>query len=92
MSVCVCLRFHGAGTLYFSNGGQFEANWEYGRAMGEGSGGTYTFKDGLKYQENEWEYCTLSDRRFYSEICNGIKPAGILDRILHKIPLPVFDA
>lgn len=44
--------------------------------MGEGSGGTYTFKDGLEHHEHNWGYCTLADRRFYSEICNGIKPAG----------------
>ena len=69
-------RFHGHGVLYFPNGGQFEAEWERGRAVGEGSGGAYTFKDGLKYEEDEWEYCDGLDRRFYSEICNGIKPAG----------------
>ena len=45
--------------------------------MGEGSGGEYTFKDGLKYEEDGWEYCDGLDRRFYSEICNGIKPAGM---------------
>lgn len=64
--------------LYFPNGGQFEAEWERGRAVGGGSGGEYTFKDGLKYEEDEWLYCDGLDRRFYSEICNGIKPAGEL--------------
>lgn len=43
--------------------------------MGPGSGGTYTFNDGLVYQ-SDWRYCDGVDRRFYSEICNGIKPAG----------------
>lgn len=43
--------------------------------MGPGSGGTYTFSDGLVYQ-SDWRYCDGVDRRFYSEICNGIKPAG----------------
>ena len=70
-------RFHGHGVLYFPNGGEFEADWEKGRAVGEGSGGKYTFKDGLKYEEDDWQYCNGLDRRFYSEICNGIKPAGM---------------
>lgn len=72
-------RFHGHGILYFPNGGQFEADWENGSAVspGVGSGGHYTFKDGLKYEESGWGYCDgVTDRRFYSEICNGIKPAG----------------
>ena len=76
-------RFHGHGILYFTNGGQFEATWENGRAVGTGSGGQYTFKDGLQYQEDEWEYCSPLDRRFYSEICNGIKPAGIVHTVVH---------
>lgn len=72
--------------LYFPNGGQFEAEWERGRAVGGGSGGEYTFKDGLKYEEDEWQYCDGLDRRFYSEICNGIKPAGIFACNIH-LPL-----
>lgn len=69
-------RFHGHGVLYFPNGGQFEAEWINGIAAGSGSGGQYTFQDGLKYTESRWEYCNGQDRRFYSEICHGIKPAG----------------
>lgn len=68
-------RFHGHGVLYFTNGGKFEAKWENGNPVGPGSGGTYTFSDGLVYQ-SDWRYCDGVDRRFYSEICNGIKPAG----------------
>ena len=68
--------FHGHGVLYFPNGGQFEAEWINGIAAGSGSGGQYTFQDGLKYAESRWEYCNGQDRRFYSEICHGIKPAG----------------
>lgn len=84
-----CFRFHGEGTLHFPNGGQFEAQWEDGYAMGEGSGGTYTFADGLKHKENDWEYCNLADRRFYSEICDGIKPAGI--RNIATTPPPKME-
>ncbi len=70
-------RFHGSGTLFFPNGGCLEATWNRGQATGPGVGGKYIFKDQLEYGEDMWEYCTLKDRRFYSEICNGIKPAGM---------------
>ena len=39
--------------------------------------GKYTFADGLEYDAEDWEYCDGYDRRFYTEICNGLKPAGI---------------
>jgi hypothetical protein len=38
--------------------------------------GKYTFADGLEYEEEDWLYCDGYDRRFYTEICNGLKPAG----------------
>lgn len=38
--------------------------------------GSYTFADGLQYEEAEWDYCIDNDRRFYSERCNGLRPAG----------------
>ena len=38
--------------------------------------GKYTFADGLGYEEEDWEYCDGYDRRFYTETCNGLKPAG----------------
>eukprot|EP00069_Balaena_mysticetus_P004493 bmy_04589T0 len=39
--------------------------------------GTYTFSDGLQYDAENWHYCDSYDRRFYTEICYGLKPAGI---------------
>uniref|UniRef100_A0A670KM28 MORN repeat containing 5 n=1 Tax=Podarcis muralis TaxID=64176 RepID=A0A670KM28_PODMU len=39
--------------------------------------GKYTFADGLEYEDNKWHYCDGYDRRFYTEICRGLKPAGI---------------
>jgi hypothetical protein len=36
------------------------------------------FSDTLEFSENNWGYCKDSDRRFYTEIVNGIKPAGTL--------------
>ncbi|GAB1602977.1 MORN repeat-containing protein 5-like [Argonauta hians] len=65
--------FHGPGMLYFPNSkSKYKAVWEDSRAMG----GKYTFSDGLKYQENNWDYGSGFDRRFYTEICTGLKPAG----------------
>lgn len=40
--------------------------------------GQYTFADGLEFDEQNWEYCDGYDRRFYTEIRNGLKPAGKL--------------
>ncbi|TPX58436.1 hypothetical protein PhCBS80983_g03155, partial [Powellomyces hirtus] len=56
-------HFHGTGTIHFMNGGKYNAKWEFGKAVE----GTYTFKDGLEYKSDEWDYCTDVDRRFYSE-------------------------
>ncbi|XP_009867951.1 PREDICTED: MORN repeat-containing protein 5-like, partial [Apaloderma vittatum] len=39
--------------------------------------GKYTFADGLEYEDKKWHYCDGYDRRFYTEICSGLKPAGI---------------
>ncbi|CAF0738422.1 unnamed protein product [Brachionus calyciflorus] len=64
--------FHGKGTIHFENGGKYEATWEEGIAIE----GKFTFPDGLEFSEKNWEYCDGYDRRFYTEICNGLKPAG----------------
>ena len=82
LRLCVCIRFHGPGTLYFPHGGKLEATWYRGQATGQGVGGKYIFNDQLEYQEDRWDYSTLKDRRFYSEICDGIKPAGYWN---HKV-------
>ncbi len=41
--------------------------------------GDYVFEDGLNYDEDKWEYCDGFDRRFFTEIRNGLKPAGELE-------------
>ncbi|XP_046757792.1 MORN repeat-containing protein 5 isoform X4 [Gallus gallus] len=33
--------------------------------------------DGLEYAAERWDYCDGYDRRFYTEICSGLRPAGI---------------
>ncbi|CAK8674025.1 unnamed protein product [Clavelina lepadiformis] len=73
--------FHGKGTLYFPNGSKYVANWCEGRAIG----GKYTFADGLEYANEDWEYCDGYDRRFYTEICNGLKPAG-RSQLTNRVP------
>ncbi|XP_023386893.1 MORN repeat-containing protein 5 isoform X1 [Pteropus medius] len=65
--------FHGQGTLYFPSGSRYDAIWENGLA----TKGTYTFSDGLQYDGKNWHYCDSYDRRFYTEICHGLKPTGI---------------
>ncbi|KAM8871404.1 MORN repeat-containing protein 5 isoform 3-T3 [Synchiropus picturatus] len=64
--------FHGKGVLFFPNGNKYEAVWENGIAKQ----GSFTYKDGLQYQSKDWDYCVGQDRRFYSERCNGLRPAG----------------
>merc|ERR1712146_27152 len=65
-------QFHGRGVLYFPGKGQYEGKWEGGRCVK----GVYKFADGLKYDETKWGYCTKDDRRFWTEINHGVKPAG----------------
>jgi len=62
-------RFDGAGTLFFPNGGKFVAHWKLGKLVK----GSYYYADGLQYEVDEWSYCTDADRRFWSEIQNGIR-------------------
>ncbi|CAG2217929.1 MORN repeat-containing protein 5 [Mytilus edulis] len=73
--------FHGKGTLFFPNGSKYDASWENGIAIE----GKYTFADGLRYEEENWEYCDGYDRRFYTEICNGLKPAG-RSQLTNRVP------
>ncbi|KAM9841692.1 MORN repeat-containing protein 5 [Aulostomus maculatus] len=63
---------HGKGVLHFPNGNKYEAIWENGIAKQ----GAFTFADGLQFEETDWGYCNGVNRLFYSEICNGLRPAG----------------
>ncbi|CAF0860137.1 unnamed protein product [Didymodactylos carnosus] len=65
-------EFDGHGTLHYANGAKYEATWKNGIALE----GKYTFPDGLAYESENWEYCDGYDRRFYTEIIDGLKPAG----------------
>ncbi|XP_050782813.1 MORN repeat-containing protein 5 isoform X2 [Gopherus flavomarginatus] len=65
--------FHGKGTLYFPNRSKYVGIWDCGISKE----GKYTFADGLEFKDQKWHYCDGYDRRFYTEICSGLKPAGI---------------
>eukprot|EP00966_Prymnesium_polylepis_P238631 5518658-Prymnesium_polylepis.1 len=54
--------------------GKYHATWRHGKAIT----GRYVFDDGLPYTaDGEWEYCRADgDRRFYSELVTGLRPAG----------------
>lgn len=63
--------FDEKGTLAFPKGGKFVAKWHDG-ALDKG---TYYYHDDLEFNTDEWQYGTDGDRRFWSEIQNGIKVA-----------------
>jgi len=69
-------EFHGEGTLQYPGCGEYRAIWDHGKVV-EGS---YVFADGLAYTDpadGEWSYCRPDgDRRFYSELVGGLRPAG----------------
>uniref|UniRef100_A0A8D0G9B6 MORN repeat-containing protein 5 n=1 Tax=Sphenodon punctatus TaxID=8508 RepID=A0A8D0G9B6_SPHPU len=72
--------FHGKGALHFPSGSKYEGVWDCGIAKE----GKYTFADGLEFKDKKWHYCDGYERRFYTEICSGLKPAGIGRRILFQ--------
>ena len=65
-------QFHGKGTLVYPNKGYYEGEWEHGKKKS----GDYYFFDKLKFEEENWDYCTGPDRKFNYERNNGIKPSG----------------
>lgn len=79
-------QLHGTGTLYLTGGSKCDATWTRGIATNL----NITFKDGLIYHPEDWKYCTPQDRRFYSEICFGLQPAGMsqLTNRVHARPIP----
>lgn len=59
----------GEGTLSFPRGGKFVASWKMGKLVT----GSYFYDDDLEYKTEAWTYCSDSDRRFWTEVQNGIK-------------------
>lgn len=48
--------------------------------------GKYTFADGLEFTEDNWSYCDGYDRQFYTEVINGMKPAGMTKYLSNLLP------
>ena len=67
-------EFHGKGTLVYPKGGKYKATWERGKILE----GEYEFYDGLMYDFDSWNYCTLQDRRFYTEKKKGLQPSHLI--------------
>jgi len=96
-------EFHGKGTLSYPNGMRFSGHWKQGKV----EKGFLQFKDGLPFDQNEdpltgWRYLNpVWDRRFYPEICNGIKSSGSTMQTahchhddgepVHRIPTGCYD-
>lgn len=75
-------EFHGEGALVYPNGGKYQAKWERGYAIE----GRYVFNDGLLYEDRNWQYVSRGDRRFYTEVLQGLQPAG--KTLLTNEPIP----
>jgi len=54
--------FHGDGSMYYPSGSRIEGVWEKGKCVQQ----NYIFSDGLRFQQNNWQYCKEPDRRYYS--------------------------
>lgn len=84
-------EFHGKGALVYPNGGSYQAKWERGYAVE----GLYVFHDGLHYEDRNWQYMSQGDRRFYTEVLEGLQPAGETlltnEKVPPKIPKGTFD-
>jgi hypothetical protein len=84
-------EFHGTGALVYPNGGKYQATWERGFAIE----GRYVFNDGLLYEDKHWQYVSKKDRRFYTEVKEGLQPAGQTlltnEKDPPKIPLGTYD-
>lgn len=53
---------HGHGSMHWPLGQRIDGTWNRGKITQK----RYTFADGLSYEEEGWEYCTLPDRRLDS--------------------------
>ncbi|CAH1710326.1 unnamed protein product [Aphis gossypii] len=64
--------FHGDGSMYYPSGSRIEGVWEKGKCVQQ----NYIFSDGLRFQQNNWQYCKVPDRRFAIEHVNGFESAA----------------
>merc|ERR1712098_9999 len=85
-------QFHGSGVLHMTTGARIDGTWADGKMVE----GKLTFADGLQFEDSDdWAFCQPTDRRFYTEQCNGIRPAGrsqlTNDHPPRKIPEGHYD-
>ncbi|CAH4037979.1 MORN repeat-containing protein 5-like isoform X1 [Pieris brassicae] len=64
--------FHGEGELKYPSGEIIRGKWKKGALIEK----TLIFADGLEYDDIDWSYCRMPDRRFTIEHKNGLQPAG----------------
>uniref|UniRef100_A0A0G4GFC5 MORN repeat-containing protein 5 n=1 Tax=Chromera velia CCMP2878 TaxID=1169474 RepID=A0A0G4GFC5_9ALVE len=85
-------EFHGEGALVYPNGCRYIAEWYRGYAVT----GRCEFADGLGYQDKGWKYLTKTDRKFYTEVLHGLKPAGATlltnSSPTPEVPVGTYDA
>ncbi|KAF6209826.1 hypothetical protein GE061_015577 [Apolygus lucorum] len=85
-------KMEGKGQLIYPNGGIVEGTWVNGTLFDP----KYTFSDGLKFQPYNWKYCRMPDRRFVSEMINGMNsPDNVqlsADHPARQIPKGCLDA
>ncbi|XP_031842598.1 MORN repeat-containing protein 5 [Nomia melanderi] len=81
--------FHGHGTAYWPCGQRMDGVW----SRGECKENRYNFTDGLIFLKNGWKYCKFPDRRYYTCLKYGLRPAGATLRIDKEkgTTIPTFD-
>ena len=52
--------------------GRYVAKWDKGKLIE----GNYLFYDNLEFKDQEWNYCTIQNRAFYTENIKGLRPDG----------------
>ncbi|CAH0683234.1 unnamed protein product [Spodoptera exigua] len=84
-------EFHGKGEMQYKDGMVLRGRWENGVMVER----TLLFGDSLQYDEKDWKYCKMPDRRFAIEYECGIKPAGdsflTAEQPTRKIPPGHYD-
>ena len=65
----------------------YDMNHDYLLILTSTSQKKYTFADGLEFKPEDWTYCDGYHRRFWTEIQDGLSPAG-RSQLTDAIPTP----
>ncbi|XP_031766691.2 MORN repeat-containing protein 5-like isoform X2 [Galleria mellonella] len=83
--------FHGVGELRYPSGIILKGKWYKGQMVEK----TLIFADGLEYNDTDWKYCRMPDRRFTIEYEKGLQPGGqsylTADQPTREIPPGYYD-